>query len=307
MTNVIPQFPNFKKIELADRSAIESFTQDFLPYSDYNFTSLWIWNVKNGMQFSQLDKNLIVKFTDYFTGEPFYSFLGHQISQKALGQLFDFIDGEGQKQTLRLVPEECIQGIRADQFTIKEDPNNFDYILSIPELMTYGGRSLRGKKNFVNRFHKLYRSTMNECDLGNPNVQMMIQELFSFWAKQKGFEPEKVDEFLPFQRLLESAKSFQLVTIGVFVDNQLIGFSISEVVGMSYALLHFEKADATSFIGIYPFLRQETARALAARGCRYLNLEQDAGLPGLREAKKGYRPCLILKKYTITPFRDQIP
>jgi len=197
MTNVIPQFPNFKKIELADRSAIESFTQDFLPYSDYNFTSLWIWNVKNGMQFSQLDKNLIVKFTDYFTGEPFYSFLGHQISQKALGQLFDFIDGEGQKQTLRLVPEECIQGIRADQFTIKEDPNNFDYILSIPELMTYGGRSLRGKKNFVNRFHKLYRSTMNECDLGNPNVQMMIQELFSFWAKQKGFEPEKVVSSIP--------------------------------------------------------------------------------------------------------------
>ncbi|MBI3250575.1 MAG: DUF2156 domain-containing protein [Candidatus Andersenbacteria bacterium] len=301
MTNVIPQFPNFKKLQLADHLAIESFTQSFLPYSDYNFTSLWIWNVKDEIQLSQLEENLIVRFTDYFTGKPFYSFLSRHLSQEALNQLFAFVDNKGLKKKLRLVPEECINGIRADQFTIKEDPNNFDYILSIPELMTYRSHALRGKRNFVNRFRKLYRSTTNECDLNDPDVQTMIQELFSFWAKQKGFNTQETDEFLPFHRLLKHAKSFQLITIGIFVNKQLIGFSISEVVGKSYALLHFEKADAISFTGVYPYLRQETARALATRGCQYLNLEQDAGLPGLREAKKGYYPCQILKKYTVTP------
>lgn len=295
------QFPQFKELELNDRELIESHTRKFLPYSDYNFTSLWSWNIKGETKFSELNGNLIVRFTDYLTGEPFYSFLGNHDLARTIDQLIDFVKGQGIKPVLRLLPEECVKKAIKSQFTIQEDLNSFDYILSIPELITYRGRSLRGKRNFVNRFRKLYQTTTTEFNINDKHIKKSIQELFSIWAGQKGLEPKEVEnEFVALWRLLQTSKSPSLISVGIFIDNHLAGFSISEVLEASYAILHFEKADATSFTGIYPYIIQETARELAARGCRYLNYEQDLGLPGLKKSKESYHPCQLLKKYTLT-------
>ena len=293
------QFPKFKNLELTDKEFIEFHTREFLPYSDYNFTSLWSWNIKGEIQFCELNGNLIIRFTDYLTREPFYSFLGKYSFEETVNQLLDFIRSQGMKPILRLLPEESIKH-KQGRFLIQEDPDNFDYILSIPELITYKGRSLRGKRNFVNRFRKFYRSTTSEFDISDKKIQKSIQELFTIWAGQKGLEPREVEnEFVALWRLLQTATNRSLVAVGIFVDNQLGGFSINEVVGASYSILHFEKADAVSFTGIYPYIMQETARELAARGCRFLNYEQDIGLPGLRKAKESYHPCQLLKKYTL--------
>lgn len=74
---MIPEFPEFKKLELSDKKDIEQFTSKFPPYSDFNFVSMWSWDIKGEMRVSQLNDNLVVRFTDYLTGEPFYSFLGN--------------------------------------------------------------------------------------------------------------------------------------------------------------------------------------------------------------------------------------
>lgn len=296
-----PLFPNFKKLELSDKKFIESYTTQYPPYSDYNFTSLWSWNIKDEIQFAELGGNLVVRFTDYLTSQPFYSIIGHKLSKIVLNQLLDFVKSEGLEPTLRLLPEDCVRKIKKDRFSLREDINNYDYVLSIPELVTYKGNPLRGKRNFVNRFRKQYRSTTSEFDLTDAKIQRSIQKLFSLWAEQKSLGPEDVEnEFVALWRLLQAAKEYSFVAVGIFVDNQLVGFSINEVVGKSYAILHFEKADTKSFVGVYPYVMQETARELAALGCRYLNYEQDLGLEGLKKAKASYHPCHMLKKYTLT-------
>jgi len=43
------------------------------------------------------------------------------------------------------------------------------------------------------------------------------------------------------------------------------------------------------------------ARELAAAGVHTMNVEQDLGIPGLREHKERQRPVAILKKYTVRP------
>lgn len=299
---MVHQFPRFKKLELTDRPLIEAYIAPFPPYSDYNFTSLWSWNTKDQTELSELDGNLVVRFTDYITGEPFYSFIGLRPHKKTIRQLLNFIKSEGLAPTMRLLPEDSIRRLKRADFSLHEDPDNFDYILSIPDLTTFQGRHLRGKRNFVNRFRKLYRSTTSEIDITNSGTQKKIQELFSIWTTQKKLiSGEAENEFVALWRLLHAAiSSIHVITIGIFADNRLIGFSINEVVGQSYAILHFEKADTNSFIGVYPYVMQETARELAARGCRYLNYEQDLGLPGLKKAKESYHPCHVLKKYIIT-------
>lgn len=72
---MIPEFPNFKKIELSDQKEIESFTSKFPPYSDFNFTSLWSWDTHTNMQISILNKNLVIRFNDYLSDSFFYSLL----------------------------------------------------------------------------------------------------------------------------------------------------------------------------------------------------------------------------------------
>lgn len=79
---MIPEFPKFKHIELIDKEEIEQITHKYPPYSDFNFVSMWSWDIKGEIRISKLNNNLVVRFTDYLSGNPFFSFLGDNYEQK---------------------------------------------------------------------------------------------------------------------------------------------------------------------------------------------------------------------------------
>src|SRR3989338_5939738 len=106
---MIPKFPKFKKLELSDKKDIEKFTSKFPPYSDFNFVSMWSWDIKGEMRISILNENLVVRFTDYITGEPFFSFLGNNKVNETAEALIDLSKKEGLKPMLKLVPELVVQ------------------------------------------------------------------------------------------------------------------------------------------------------------------------------------------------------
>ena len=66
---MITQFPDFKPLELFDKKYIETFTVQFPPYSDFNFTSIWAWNTNDKFQISNLNGNLVVLFYDYLLAQ----------------------------------------------------------------------------------------------------------------------------------------------------------------------------------------------------------------------------------------------
>jgi hypothetical protein len=301
---MIPQFPKFKRIGLHDRSAIAKITEKFPPYSDYNFTSLWSWDTQEKIQLSLLHSNLVIKFTDYITGEPFYSFLGTNRPTATAEVLLGLAHREGLTEELRLLPEHSIQGLDTNKFKLQEDSDSFDYILSIPTLMTYKGNKLRAKRNFVNRFKKFYRTSTEVLDLKEKWVQQLIEELFMIWVRQKKLSVQEAEnEYKAILRVFDATKVANVVTIGVFSENRLIAFSINEVVGHGYGMLHFEKADAENFVGVYSYTMQVTAELLFKGGCQFLNYEQDLGIPGLKQGKESYDPCHYLKKYIVEPWK----
>lgn len=298
---MIPEFPNFKLLEVTDRVDIQKHTMLYPPYSDFNFTSMWCWNIENEITISLLNNNLIVKFSDYITRKNFYSFLGINLINETIEKLIQFAKKKGEKSELRLIGEAIALQIDTNKFVVKEDPDNFDYILLISSLITYSGNSLRGKRNFVHRFNKLYRAETILLDIFEPDNKKNILERFFIWADQKNLSIDETrNEFTAISRLLDKRLEAQLLGVGVFVDKKLVGFSISEVVDSEYALLHFEKCDFASYVGVYPYVMQKTADVLIRKGCRYLNYEQDLGMPGLRKAKLSYSPFKMLKKQVIT-------
>jgi len=110
---------------------------------------------------------------------------------------------------------------------------------------------------------------------------------------------EAQNEYTALSRLLSLSSQVNFLAVGIMVNRRLAGFSINELLNREYALLHFEKASSPDFVGIYPYIMQETACLLLKENCQFLNYEQDLGIPGLKKAKSSYQPCNMLKKYII--------
>lgn len=297
---MIPSFPTLRPLRHDDRQAVEALTGHLPPYSDFNFTSLWCWNVSGAVRLSQLHGSLVVRFADYITNEAFYSFCGGSADSQTAATLIDFARSEGLPAILKLLPGESVADLSTLRFDVREDPDNFDYILSIEKVGSFCGNRLRGKRNFVQRFCRQNHTTTRELDLTADAYRNQIEKLLSRWAANKELSLQDTqNEFTAIRRFFECSSFSNFVTMGVIDADRLIGFSISEVLPGGYAMLHFEKGDIDR-IGIYPYIMQETARRLSALGCRYLNYQQDLGVPGLRDSKRSYSPCTLLKKFRVT-------
>ncbi len=298
---MIPEFPHFKKLEFSDKADIEVFTRQYPPYSDFNFTSMWCWDIAEQAVLSVLNQNLIVKFCDYLTGQPFYSFLGNNNLQDTVQKLLDKSLEEGTGSELKLVPGDSIKGIDLTKFSIKEDRDHFDYVYSVDELKSYEGRIYETKRNNLNRFMRKHAGTVVKVlDLGNEETQEQIITLDHLWLENKILHkknPEADNEFKALNRLFQPS-SLDLVAIGLYASGKLIAFCISELLVSGYALAHFAKAN-THFPGVYAHLMKENAKLLSLSGVSFLNYEQDLGIPSLRHSKVSFRPKLFLKKYSV--------
>ena len=171
---MLPEFPNFKKLELSDKEDVEKITHKYPPYSDFNFVSMWSWDIKGEMRISQLNGNLVVRFTDYITGDPFYSFLGNNKVNETAETLLQFCKKEGAKTILELVPEDSIKGLNIKKFNIEEDRDHFDYIYPINSIASYLGSEYQKHRKMVRRFEKQHKFEILTLNLMNVNNQKLI-------------------------------------------------------------------------------------------------------------------------------------
>lgn len=300
---MLPQFPEFAPIDFEFQNDIEAMVRRYEPNSDYNFLSLWCWDVESGRRVSELQGHLVVRFTDYITGAPFYSYLAGENSSLISDVLFRYLKESNEPTVLKLVPESAAFPLSSsDRYAVGVDTDNNDYILSVDELINLTGRKFDPKRNFINRFRRAYgaRAAVVSLDLPDAKTQFDIERVFSDWEKAGSHaSADTKAERMALGRLLANAGAFNVGGIGVSIDGRLAAFSIMEVGHDGYGFIQFEKAD-TSYVGIFPFLKREAAVWFAKAGCRYINYEQDLGIEGLRKAKRSYHPVFMLKKYTVS-------
>ena len=158
---MIPIFPQFKKLELSDRKDVETLTSGLPPYSDFNFASMWLWDRKGDTVISDLNGNLVARFSDSRTDESFYSFVGMSECNDTVSELLEYLSYQGLKPELRLVPEVSANELIEGKYVVVEDRDNFDYVLCTKEVSSMDGAKferLRGKIHvfdFLKNPHKL--------------------------------------------------------------------------------------------------------------------------------------------------------
>lgn len=298
----IPLFPAFKKLELQDRNFVSNFNSHFLPYSDFNFMSLWSYDVEEDVIISFLNNNLVIQMRDYITNTPFYMFLGTNKVNDTIETLLESAITNKLEPQLKCIPEVNIADDPdvSSSFQVTVDRDNFDYIFLVDELCELEGKKFHPQRRRVHQFEREYPNfSISLLNLHDSYNHESILEIFLQWEELKGHTKEDtIHEFTAIKRLLKDINVFNYLALGIYNEGKLIAFSISELVQSNYAILHFTKADHR-YLGIYQMLFMKTAQELAKNGKQFLNMEQDLGIPGLREMKEQWNPVTYLKKYII--------
>ncbi len=294
---MIAQFPHFSKLTIDCKDEIVKLTERFDPYSDFNFTSLFCWDTDGSTEVSILDGNLVIKMADYITNEPLYSLIGETNIDMSMALLIDMAGG-----SLKLVPEIVISLLdNRDAFCIEEDRDQFDYVYQLPTQADLIGGHYKVKRNKISKFMRTYEDklTLKKIHFDSPVMKQEISDIFTRWTEERGRDDEESRrEAETLDKLFDYGKYFNLVGIQVFMDGVCIGFSINEIVQKGYAICHFQKSILT-FEHVDVFLSNLAAKELKHFGCKYVNWEQDLGIPGLRELKSSYLQAFFLKKYTV--------
>jgi len=303
---MIPEFPEFKKLELSDKKDVEGFTSKFPPYSDFNFFNMWCWDVHHKMKVSQLNKNLVVLFSDYICGDNFLSFLGNNKVMETTSKLISFSETKFHKNFLKLVPEDVFLNFKLSNFIVSFDRNSFDYVYLVEHLanMKNWTQNTCGKR--IRNFIKTQPNYIVKHSLISEISHGEHKEMFQKWAKTKKINNHiELNEYKAFERILKiSDKNLRLVSI--YKDQVIIGFTVYEIVSKDYAISHFAKADKEYNSAIYDLLNWEEAKYLHTIGIKYFNWEQDLEISGLRYAKIKYKPAFFFKKLIIKSNTEQI-
>jgi hypothetical protein len=301
---MLPEFPQFKKLELTDKKDVETITSLFPPYSDFNFISLWSWDLKNEMMLSNLNGNLVVRFTDYLTGKPFYSFLGDQKVNETVETLLEFSKKENIKPILRLVPEIAGKSLDLKKYSFEEDPDHFDYIYKNENLSHFLGEKFKNKRYMFNKFKNTYKDLrILISDKIDEKTKEDIIKLDEKWAKRKIEKQVDFDvknDTLAIKKLFQSLPEFsqsKFIFLCLYIGEELVGFSISSIINPDYVLCHFTKGD-TKYAGVYEYMLKSYGEHVN-KIAHFMNYEQDLGIPSLRFSKNSFRPSSFLKKYVI--------
>ncbi|HEY0010844.1 MAG TPA: phosphatidylglycerol lysyltransferase domain-containing protein [Candidatus Paceibacterota bacterium] len=298
---MIPTFPQFKPLSLEDNDEVEARTRHFPYYSDYNFSSLWCWDVDRVRELSVLDDNLVVKFSDYETGDPFLSFLGMANTTKTAQTLMAYAASIGLDPALRLMPEVAVHDMHPDELQVTADFANFDYVYLASRIAAFPGNQYRSKRQAAEFFMRTHPNHSFEVRrLGEPGVKEDVCAIVSAWGHRKGIADDQssAHEVEAINNLFSLAEMRDLLVGMVRTDGVPTSFTIEEVVNHIFSIGHFWKT-AGRVDGEYDFLARSMARYLCEREVVYLNWEQDLGIESLRYSKSSYRPSDFLKKFTV--------
>lgn len=297
----LPRFPLFRPIELSDRQIIGDILRGYRPFtSELTFTNLFIWRKHLDLQWSvHKDWLCIIGKEDL-------------CPRFAMGP----IGPPGRVGTTRLLLEwlgehtgdsrPCIE--RADErlaselsdvpgFIVVEAREHFDYVYLTQDLIGLAGSRYRTKRNRINQFHRACGSyTYEDLDERHVEACLALQER---WCLLKRCEEDlNLDgEWDATRQILMNYRALETVGAVVVVDSEVRAFTLGESLGEDMAVIHVEKADPGT-PGLYQLVNQQFC-ARRWSDVRFINREQDLGIPGLRDAKLSYGPDHFVKKYRI--------
>ncbi len=298
-----PTFPQFKKLEIDDREALIEFTSKFPDYTEFNFSYMFLWDLREPLSFSFLNGNLVVRFIDISSGKPFLCLLGDNMIDETMDVLLEYAEIHGCGSTLQNIPEAVIQSIKnKDRFSVVEDARYHDYVLSIHEIAHMKGSKFVKKRNLVHVFseNEGHHTTSRELDLSSVAVRNELHAVLRKWhdTYDRSEHSDIEYEFQAIERAINHHKRLGLRCFGTYIADELESFTIFEIVDTKTVIVHFDKAN-TAFRGLSEHHKHTLSKHLVKEHMEIINYQDDMGIDELRQSKQSYRPIGFLRKYQV--------
>lgn len=297
---MIPEFPQFRPIELEDREVMGEIIWKYQPQtSEWTFTNLFIWRSHYGFQWSLYRDWLLVLNTADRQGPFFLLPIGPpprlEIVRKSLQWLGDE-KGEKNPRIERADSRLVDEVKEAPDLVVEPTRDQFDYIYRSKDLIHLAGRKYHGKRNHINKFLETYAfaySPLEERHLPE------CLELGGFWCEIRRCE-EDMNLMGEWEAVRQALTHFsELKTQGgvILLGDKVEAFSLGDMLNRETAVIHIEKANP-EIPGLYPVINQQFSEKTWSH-LFWINREQDLGEPGLRRAKESYFPDHLLDKFRI--------
>lgn len=286
----------FTELQFKDFGLYKSFFKNNSIYKDYygselNFKVIYLWRHFQKLENCINSDFIIVK--GYYNSQVF--FLPPLVKTEE-----NFIKG------INLIKNYCLkfkipivikalnlslQNLLLKNFSVKEiikDRDNFEYIYLPEELSEYEGKKFHDKKNLLNQFNKY----SFEIKKYNGYCYNELMEVLNRW---NSLHTQWEVEDIALQHFLKHYKEFDLICELIYIDKKPEAFIGGAVCENNLGIIIFEKAN-TDFKGIYAALNSYFVKNNFSN-CKYVSMQEDMGVLGLRKSKKSYNPAFLEEKY----------
>ena len=274
---------------------------------DSTFTVLYTWKDAYGVRLAHVADFVLCEM-DCRYGKVYLYPIGTGDVRPVIDMLRDYAAQNAREFHLVCVtpPEkELLEREYPNRFRFEAYRDAFDYVYNVEKLAELKGKHLHSKRNHIHRFEEEHPVwSVSEVNEDNVGLCMQIERE---WKRVVATEVEIEADGTVNQRYEEVAiglalthrKALGLDGIILFVEERPVAFALGKQVSSESYDVHFEKADA-QMNGCYAMINREFARWIRDHypTVRYINREDDMGVPGLRFSKESYRPDYMIEKYS---------
>ncbi|MFA5480110.1 MAG: phosphatidylglycerol lysyltransferase domain-containing protein [Candidatus Muiribacteriota bacterium] len=286
---------NLKPITKNERELFENFFYKHnIIMCEFNFANLYVWGEIYKFEWTMFQNRLLI-FSNY--DDIIYMPQGENISFNQLMEISDYFLSQNKSGDFMFVNPDFVEDEKQNlisNFEIIPDIDDFDYVYETEKLVNLRGKKLNKKKNLISQFKR---------NIENYEIRLLEKKDFKdcinlseMWCE------DKLCDKMGFNIEMEAIKSLFLKYydisvegLGVFIDGKLEAFSVFSKLNHNTYDIHFEKFN-TQIKGLPCVINNETAKYLSDK-CKYLNREQDMGLPGLRKNKRSWEPEFLVESY----------
>lgn len=210
----------------------------------------------------------------------------------------EYFEKKGHPFSLRLVPFHVMEIIKeaVPEMHFIDDRPNYDYIYLTQDLIELKGKAFHGKKNHLNYFKKTYEYEYVKLTSDMADDAM---KFISDFNKRKDVPAHEMELLKMEEEAMEDVfRNIEAVGYSagaILIDGSIEAIAIGGKLGKKTITEHVEKANV-EYRGLYQAINNEFCKNVAAKA-KYINREEDMGIPNLRKAKLSYKPVKLLEKY----------
>ncbi len=254
------------------------------------FPNMFLWAQSRSHRFAEIDGHLVVAFRKTGEERKFYRPIGPE-PDKIIRALNESHGG----LSWMYLDEKTAQKLASSGLPVSFEEDHCDYVYTIADLINLPGTKYSTKRNYIRRLEK-HRPEL--VDLSGSSKD----DCRGLWERWQASHltpqaPSVLDNVAALDSAFDHFEQLGLLGVGVRVQGKLEAIAIGAPLRGGMFDEGFELT-SNAYKGLYQYVLHEFAKKIPS-SFTLLNREEDVGIASLREAKQGWHPAYLVKKYAL--------